>query len=77
MKRLKLLLLPLLLIASLVGFDRSPAEERPAARSLVRVDLAMGERGGDYPLLAPANPRQTIRPFALKIIVRDPARYAL
>lgn len=77
MNRFKLLLLPLLLIASLIGFDRVPAAEQPPARPLVLVGLALAEPGGDFPVARPAYPRHSARSLQLKIIPGGPSRYAL
>lgn len=72
----KTLLLPLLLIASLIGFDNLHAEGDLTRRTVALPDLRLGSEDSDYGMSQREYPLETGKAYQLKIIASGQKEYA-
>lgn len=73
----KTLLLPLLLIVSLIGFDRVQAEGDLTRRTETLPDLRLGNEDSDYAMSQREYQLETGKAYQLKIIASGQKEYAL
>ncbi|HSX90876.1 MAG TPA: copper-binding protein [Pseudomonas sp.] len=76
MSTLKKLLLPILLIASLIGFDNIYAAGDLTRRTLALPDLRLGNEQSDYSMSQLEYQLETGRAYQLKIIASGQKEYA-
>ena len=77
MHTLKALLLPLLLIVSLIGFDRAQAAGDLTRRTETLPDLRLGNEDSDYAMSQHEYQLETGKAYQLKIIASGQKEYAL
>lgn len=76
MNHIKLLILPLLLIASLIGFDRVQAAGDLTRRTIALPDLVLGNEDSDYAMSPLEYQLETGKAYQLKIIASGQKEYA-
>lgn len=77
MRILKTLLLPLLLIASLIGLDRANAAGDLTRRSQALPDLVLGSEQSDYAMSQTEYQLETGKAYQLKVISTGQKEYAI